>query len=155
MDFYKLQILLLTLLCSAHSSTTDTEVTELQRYVKPQSPSFTIEINSTRFLKARVPYYHNSNATFQLCLLIAGDVNPNPGPVNCAKNTSQKSGDQRITYDREKLLELKDFGKNNHIRPDVWNCIKILKINSKPVTHRGIGSRLNRTRKRQYESTQS
>ena len=154
MEFYKLQVLLLTLPCSPHSfaiihrsdwTTTVCETTDSNFYL-------IIKINSPRFLKSRVSYYYNSNATLQLCLLIAGYVNPNPGPVT---NTLPKSGNQRITYIREKLLELKDFGKNMHIRPDVWNCIKLLKINSKPVTHRGKGSKLNRTRKRQNESTPS
>ena len=40
-----------------------------------------------------------------------------PRPVNCT-NTLRKSRDQRITCEREQLLDLKDFGKNNHIRPD-------------------------------------
>ncbi len=35
-----------------------------------------------RFLGARLAYYNNSSSTFQSRLLIAGDIEPNPGPTN-------------------------------------------------------------------------
>ena len=109
-------------------------------YVHPRFPTLIHQrITTSGFLKARIQYHHNSDATFQLRLLVAGDVNPNPGPDQCPSPSPTSNFGHRITYDRDTLLEFKDYGKFTHINPDVWNCLRSLKINSMRVTHRGKG----------------
>ena len=72
-------------------------------------------------MKTRIPYYHNSDATFQLHLLVSGDVNPNPGPSHHTTTSDVLNVGHRITYDREKLLEFKDFGTNSRMFGGVLN----------------------------------
>ena len=63
--------------------------------------------NECNYSKCRILYGCNSTATFQLHLLVSGDINPNPGPGehltnnSCASETKQR---HRITYDRSFLL---------------------------------------------------
>ena len=58
-----------------------------------------------KYLSQRIPYYCNSTQTFQLHLLISGDVNPNPGPEPVLpKPASLHTG--RVTYNRDELLQL-------------------------------------------------
>jgi len=40
-----------------------------------------------KFCKSRVCYYHNATATFNISLLSAGDIHPNPGPSSTSKST--------------------------------------------------------------------
>ena len=65
------------------------------------------KVGRCKYSKCRILYGCNSTATFQLRLLVSGDINPNPGPGehltnnSCASETQQR---QRITYDRSFLL---------------------------------------------------
>ena len=68
-----------------------------------------------KYFKYRLPYYRNSSATFQLNLLKAGDVAPNPGPtaeyshLSCrtpihSTSYNRLGTGERIVYNREILL---------------------------------------------------
>ena len=88
----------------------------------------------------RIPYYTNSNATFQVELLLAGDVHPNPGPhlkhdptqafVNLSSHTAE-----RISYETLYLLKC-DLGpwktSCQSLHPDVLNRIYALGISRTP-----------------------
>lgn len=63
--------------------------------------------NECKYSKCRILYYCNSTASFQLCLLVYGDIDPNPGPgENSTKYLSISRSQQRqcIKYDRSFLL---------------------------------------------------
>ena len=93
---------------------------------------------------ARVQLYANSVATFQILLLISGDINPNPGPTN---NNGQAilANDHNLnicTYDSQTLHSFnsvcssssKKWREDNSI---VWNRIVSLGISRGRRTHRG------------------
>ena len=50
--------------------------------VVPESQTlYHTKIKPSGFLKTRIPYYQNTDATFQLQLLISGDGKPEPWPL--------------------------------------------------------------------------
>ena len=68
-----------------------------------------------KFGGSRLHYYSNCTSTFQLKLLVSGDVNPNPGPATheCPHDGSHDEGnrssftaDNRLVYDRSFLLQV-------------------------------------------------
>lgn len=88
---------------------------------------------STRYLGARIAFYDNSTATFQLKLLVARDINPNPGPMRydgsvINQTTKQDHGNQRILYNKNFLVQLNHSGTNPHLQNrlphDVWKNIR-------------------------------
>ena len=97
-------------------------------------------IRYSKFVGSRIPYYTNSNATFQVELLLAGDVHPNPGPhlthvpthafVNLSSHTAE-----RISYETSYLLKC-DLGpwktSCQSLHPDVLNRIYALGISRTP-----------------------
>ena len=107
------------------------------------------------FLGARIAYYNNSTATFQLRLLISGDVNPNPGPNNYRFDEhpndtpnyeilSDNQTHQLITYSRDALLNIQH--NPSRLPFKVWSTIKSLGLNSKKPTRRGTASGRKRHR---------
>lgn len=97
----------------------------------------------TKYFTNGILYYGNAVCTFQLQLLKAGDIQPNPGPttgnrefttLNIATNESQqKHGDH--LYNRTQLLNLQHFRRR--LNTQVWTTIKSLGIQLKPKTQRG------------------
>ena len=95
------------------------------------------------FVGARTPYYSNSISTFQYRLLIAGDIQPNPGPtipINehdhaFQENERNSPVDSCLRYDRNQLLNL----NHNHytVSPQVWHRLNSLEISAKRRTRRG------------------
>ena len=105
--------------------------------------------NNIKYQGRRITYmyYSNSVCTFQLSLLNAGDINPNPGPATKNRKRhlfkhfysivglSQHQMNGRISYDSNyTLLKFQDF--NNHLQSSVWTIIKSLGLNRKPKTQR-------------------
>ena len=88
-----------------------------------------------KYLGTRVSYYRNSSASLQLELLIAGDVNPNPGPESAPQFLTHPNR-ERITYSRTELLQANSVKQN--VSLSTWPTITSLDIQSKRVTHRGI-----------------
>ena len=120
--------------------------------LKCHAPSFhTLPWNSKGYLLARVAFYANSTATFQLELLVAGDINPNPGPLvhgdseaNLASKPDFKIN--RTHYDRNHLVQLRASGYCR-LPINVWNKILALGISKSHRSHRGkrAGRRKQRT----------
>ena len=123
-------------------------------------------VTYSKFVGFRIPYYTNSNATFQGELLLAGDVHPNPGPhlthvpthafVNLSSHTAE-----RISYETSYLLKC-DLGpwktSCQSLHLDVLNRIYALGISRTPglrkykvKAHRG--KRGGRRKQRHHLST--
>ena len=71
------------------------------------------QVHHHRYLATRIPYYGNSTSTFQLELLISGDINPNPGPVSSndlKRNLAQLSP---ISYNCDELLHYTVYVSQN------------------------------------------
>ena len=101
---------------------------------------------STRsFIGTRIQYYNNSSATFQLRLLIAGDINPNPGPDENQSPSPPitECKPKRGTYTRETLLNLKN---NSYLPSTVWQRVKTLGIQNAKATRRGTRGGRNKQR---------
>ena len=103
-------------------------------------------ITEKQFVGKRISLYANSSVTFRYRLLLAGDINPNPGPPNYESSDLLTSNDTvpttklhtlPITYSREALLNL-----NGPYRmpPEVWQNLKDLKLNATvlPVGRGGV-----------------
>ena len=59
-----------------------------------------------KYLSQHISYYSNATSTFQLQLLISGDINPNPGPQNENDSKPASTYLTPISYDRDELLKL-------------------------------------------------
>ena len=89
-----------------------------------------------KYLGTRIPYYGNSSATFQHDILLAGDINPNPGPEltanNCGTIQSHNAQSEISHYSRADILELNKY--NIKAAPPLpqllWNHIKSLGISA-------------------------
>ena len=107
-----------------------------------------------KYCGTQISYYPNSDATFQLLLLRSGDVSPNPGPSNSGHDdvSHAKHHNQRISYDRVSLHNLRPSGKtySNLLSHEVFERVKTLGILRKRKTHRG--GKGARKRQRQPES---
>ena len=114
------------------------------------------------FLGTRIPYYSNSTTTFQLRLLISGDVNPNPGPNwfnehlidtrNYENLTENQVHQSKITYDRDMLLSFQH--NQSRVSFEVWSTIKSLGICSQKPTRRGTAAGRNRHRNNGVDANQ-
>lgn len=96
----------------------------------------------------RIYYYSNSTATFNVSLLVAGDIEANPGPEN-KDRTKRENNDRletfcRIRYSRAALL---DLDHNGYVSSDVWTRLESLGINVKNPTMRETGGGVKRKRK--------
>lgn len=122
---------------------------------KPSGHPF-VQLPFTRkhFLKRRISYSLNCDATFQLELLQDGDINPNPGPDRQISSISptartrdanvhgSSSAVQRINYTPTELLQWK--GCKSMLLENVIDTIKLLGIDRK----NGLRSlRINRKKK--------
>ena len=98
-----------------------------------------------RYLCCRLPYYDNCTATFQIELLISGDINPNPGPDTTPITVSKFTA---ISYTCDQLVQISNASPAKHVLSSSvlnrLNCLGILNIStsvSKPnhhyKTHRG------------------
>jgi hypothetical protein len=100
-------------------------------------------IRST-FLCSRISFYPNSCATFQLELLLSGDIELNPGPSHHSESVYDKPS---IIYTRTQLLELGLNCTKLPVSLPTWININNIGIQSTPSTHRGSkGTRHNYTR---------
>ena len=88
-----------------------------------------------KFLGKRITYYGNSSATFQLDILVSGDVSSNPGPDSTAnKKLVDFNNSPKKTYQREQLMTL---NRPYPISDLLKDHIKLLGINPPRRTHRG------------------
>ena len=96
-----------------------------------------------KYGKARVQYYANCTATYQM-LLESGDIHPNPGPMTPGNNhqhsehTTHPKG--RICYDVANLQKLKPHPHNiqyQRLPSEVWRNIVDLGIAKRRKTRRG------------------
>lgn len=93
-----------------------------------------------KFLKSRFPYNVNSTSSFQLELLKSMDVNPNPGPPSPSNlpNTSDDSQLPKYVYSTATLRALNPYKQISkpHLPAEIWNNIKMLKLNRSSITRR-------------------
>ena len=98
------------------------------------------QLKLVKFLKSRISYYHNSSASFQLDILIYGDINPNPGPAATQNTHDPSPGPEnhvKTLYNRSELMSLR------HACPTLplylQHHIASLRIPTKKlrITHRG------------------
>lgn len=92
------------------------------------------------FSGKRISYYTNSCATFQLKLVVCGDISPNPGPdvsethSRYAESNHSSNENHRFKYSRNELMDL----RGNCMLPiKVWARMKFLNICNKQPTKRG------------------
>ena len=108
-----------------------------------------------KYLPQHISYYGNSSATFQIDLLIlAGDVNPNPGPPNedTSDNPRSTSSSTRISYTNDELRQLNCVPKVSRctLNPSVLDYIQ---SHSKPRrTHRGKKGGRRRKRRNDHDA---
>lgn len=105
------------------------------------------QLRHFKFLSQRIPYYCNSSSTFQLRLLISGDVDPNPGPGPVGSDLSKPTSTQSrlVSYNRDELFQLKhapnSIVSNQSLHPSILDHMKYLGILQNPskkrLTHRG------------------
>ena len=101
-------------------------------------------LKSSRYIGAPISYYANTCSTFQVALLISGDVHPNPGPQKASESSSlsecvhsYNKSLPRISYDSS---HLRQFMFSSLSPPqDVLNILRQLGISRKPFkkSHRG------------------
>ena len=98
-------------------------------------------ITEKQLVGKRINLYSNSSVTFRYRLLIAGDINPNPGSVYEATDlfTSNDTipitpvDKLPITYSREALLNLNG---PHRVPTEVWQTLKDHKLNANRPTRR-------------------
>ena len=96
----------------------------------------------SKFLGARIPYTRNTSASFQLDILVFGDIDPNPGPDHTKHDDHIKP---KLVYNSEQLLSLNSYNGTGQSLPklstEVWRTITSLGINkalrSRPRGKRG------------------
>ena len=95
------------------------------------------QLRYLKFLATRISYYSNSSASFQIDILIYGDINPNPGPPN--KNNTETTNFHHVkkVYERSELLLLQPTSPALPL--SVQSYINSLEIPTKKnrMTHRG------------------
>ncbi len=102
----------------------------------------TYKYENGKYLKCRILYYANSNASFQLELLVCGDIEVNPGPTTesddfkhppCISSTSNDFKPCKIYYSRNELLYLNKYDQQTapHLPCDLWNHLKNLSISNR------------------------
>ena len=103
-------------------------------------------ITEKHLIGKRITLYANSSATTRYRLLVAGDVDPNPGPVIAIDPTTLVDSNhtanrpQRITYNRDSLIQLNG---NHRLPQQTWQTLKSLNLNAQTPTRRGkTGGRL-------------
>ena len=99
-------------------------------------------VSKVKYTGQSVPYYTNSVATFQILLLISGDVSPNPGPATHSGSDYfvNHNPNDKLTYNSQSLHSLNSTTATEKCRDRnslTWNKIVSLGINRKRKTHRG------------------
>ena len=90
---------------------------------------------SINYLGTRIQYNPNTSATFQIkLLLLAGDINPNPGPDGSPVSSNLPKFPRK--YNLSELMHMRDSCQKLRIPLQAWRTIKELRINSKRPTHR-------------------
>ncbi|XP_072025396.1 uncharacterized protein [Amphiura filiformis] len=93
------------------------------------------QLQTLKYLGARIPY--SSNTSFQLDILISGDINPNPGP----NQTDHDQYDQikpkifkpKLVYNSEQLIALNTYNNSTkqslpQLPTEVWRTILLESI---------------------------
>ena len=105
-----------------------------------------LEVHRLKFLGIRIAYYGNATATFQLDILVSGDISSNPGPdYSTNKDIVDLHTYSRITYEREELMKMKQ--RSSPISTQILNHIKLLGITPPRRTHRGTRGGHRKTKK--------
>ena len=105
-----------------------------------------LEVHRLKFLGTRIAYYGNATATFQLDILVCGDISSNPGP-DCSANNDivDLHTYSRITYKSEELMKMNQ--SSSPISTLILNHIKLLGITPPRRTHRGTRGGRRKTKK--------
>ena len=84
-----------------------------------------LQVHRLKFLGTRIPYYGNATATFQLDILVSGDISSNPGP-DCSANKDivDLHTYSRITYKSEEHMKMSQ--SSSPISTIILNRIKLL-----------------------------
>ena len=86
-------------------------------------------LHRSKFLGARIPYTRNTSASFQLDILVFGDIDPNPGPDHTKHDDHIKP---KLVYNSEQLLSFNSYNGTRQSLPklstDVWRTITSLDI---------------------------
>ena len=131
--------------CNIHHVCSRPIALEPKQHLSLQSPQH------LKYLGSRILLYGNTSCTFQLELIVSGDISPNPGPVpklNTDVTSSTLKKQSLISYDREYLLSLNPVSLNytptRPINHKVWSRVKdfTFRIGTKPRGKRG-GRRKN------------
>ena len=108
--------------------------TQTKTATQPVNPQRTPQ--HLKYLGRRILLHSNDVCTFQLELIISGDISPNPGPdpnVNSNISTPDSSTQKKqsvISYDRDILLSLNTKCNIPRLSYQVWDKISTLGINS-------------------------
>ena len=96
-----------------------------------------------KYLGSKILLYDNAVCTFQLQLIVSGDISPNPGPeLNVKSNqqtyvsTLEKQSITSYSCDRDTLLSLDTKCNIPRLPSNVWDTINDLRINSSSSTKR-------------------
>lgn len=98
--------LLCVLICGVQSGWNESNEEEYYFRLSDVNLKGVIRLHHKGFLKANIPYYSNCCASFNIKLLVSGDIQPNPGPDNSPTIlTSESLKKSRIKYSREELQQ--------------------------------------------------
>ncbi|XP_072043250.1 uncharacterized protein [Amphiura filiformis] len=104
------------------------------------------QLQTLKYLGARIPYSSNTSASFQLDILIFGDINPNPGPNQTDHDQYEQLIKPKLVYSPGQLIALNTYNNSTkqslpRLPTEVWRTITSLGINnsfhSKPRGKRG------------------
>ncbi|XP_072020412.1 uncharacterized protein [Amphiura filiformis] len=105
-----------------------------------------------KYLGTRMVYYPNSVSTFQSQLLVAGDIELNPGPDET--NSVLLDDRNRPTHTVYSTAELLNANSENASVPlNTWLNIRSLGIQAKAPTHRGVRAGVRKQRRRSSVSS--
>ena len=119
----------------------DPFTSETQLYYKHNHSLNGKSLNHNKFLASRVPLYPNSSVSFQIELLICGDIELNPGPPPSNK---EHSNPNTRKYDNSELYRIGTKCFKLPVSPTTWATIKSLGIKGMQ-THRGFRGGRNRS----------
>ena len=117
---------LLLLLCAFNACETPIHANKLQGI------GFSFKLHHMKYFACRIPYHPNSSATFQVDLLVFGDISPNPVPDDIINS----SVSPLISYNRDELRHLHHVVSTSdnslfRIPPSVLSHIESLGIQRK------------------------
>ena len=98
------------------------------------------QLRCLKFLATRTSYYINSSTSFQIDILIYGDINPNPGPPNKSNIETTNFHHVKKVYERSELLSLQPTSPALPLSVQSYlNSLKIPTKKKKRMTYRGHG----------------